>query len=139
MLYQQEEIKQLIPQRAPIMMVDAFVRAEGDEAETGLTIAADNIFVEEGVLAEPGLIEHIAQSASAFAGYRAVSQGLPVPIGYIGEVKKFHLYSRPAVGQTLRTVITMGTEVNGITMLKGETRVGDTVVADTTMKIFVEE
>ena len=139
MLYQGEAIKQLIPQRAPIMMVDAFVSADGDEAQTALTIAADNLFVEDGVMAEPGLIEHIAQSASAFAGYRAVSQGLPVPIGYIGELKKFHLYSRPAVGATLRTTITMGTEVNGITMLSGVTRVGDEVVADTTMKIFVEE
>jgi predicted hotdog family 3-hydroxylacyl-ACP dehydratase len=139
MLYQQDEIKQLIPQRAPIMMVDALARAEGDEAETGLTIAPDNLFVEDGLLAEPGIVEHIAQSASAFAGYRAVSQGQPVPIGYIGEVKKFHLYQRPAVGQTLRTLITMGTEVNGITLLRGETRVGDTLIADTTMKIFVEE
>jgi predicted hotdog family 3-hydroxylacyl-ACP dehydratase len=139
MLYQGEEIKQLIPQRAPIMMVDSFVRAEGDEAETALTIAADNIFVEEGRFTEPGIVEHIAQSASAFAGYRAVSQGLPVPIGYIGEVKKFHLHRLPTAGATLHTVITMGTEVNGITMLSGKTTADGELVADTTMKIFVEE
>jgi predicted hotdog family 3-hydroxylacyl-ACP dehydratase len=139
MLYQGEEIKQLIPQRAPIMMVDAFVSADGDEAVTGLTIAADNLFAEDGCLAEPGIIEHIAQSASAFAGYRAAQAGLPAPIGYIGEVKKFHLHRLPAVGAQLRTTITMGTEVNGITMLSGVTRVGEEVVADTTMKIFVEK
>jgi predicted hotdog family 3-hydroxylacyl-ACP dehydratase len=119
-------------------MVEDFVRAEGDEAETGLTIKPENIFVENGHLVEAGLIEHIAQSASAFAGYRAISQGQPVPLGYIGEVKKFRLHRYPQVGQRLTTLITMGTEVNGITLLRAETRVGEDVVADTTMKIFVE-
>jgi predicted hotdog family 3-hydroxylacyl-ACP dehydratase len=138
MLYQGDEIKQLIPQREPIIMVEDFVRAEGDEAETGLTIKPENIFVENGHLVEAGLIEHIAQSASAFAGYRAISQGQPVPLGYIGEVKKFRLHRYPQVGQRLTTLITMGTEVNGITLLRAETRVGEDVVADTTMKIFVE-
>jgi predicted hotdog family 3-hydroxylacyl-ACP dehydratase len=36
-----------------------------------------------------GFDEHIAQSASAFAGHTAKKNGKPVPIGFIGEVKKF--------------------------------------------------
>lgn len=140
MLYQGEEIKKLIPQRDPIMMVDKFIRVEGDIAETGLSLTAQNFFIEaDGRMAEPGLIEHIAQSASAFAGYKALAAGLPVPVGYIGEVKKFHCYDRPAVGSELHTVIEMGAEVNGITLLSGKTTVNDVVVADTQMKIFVEE
>ncbi|MCF0180618.1 MAG: beta-hydroxyacyl-ACP dehydratase, partial [Bacteroidales bacterium] len=64
MLYQGEEIKKLIPQRDPIMMVDKFVAVEGDTAETGLTFTQNNFFLEEdGKMAEIGLIEHIAQSA----------------------------------------------------------------------------
>lgn len=141
MLYQGEEIKQLIPQRDPILMVDAFVDAEGDVCHTTLTIAASNFFIEaeDQLMAEPGLIEHIAQSASAFAGYRCAQQGQPAPVGYIGEVKKFHCYRRPGIGETLQTTVSMGAEVNGITIITGETRVGDEVVADTQMKIFVEE
>lgn len=139
MLYQGDEIKRLIPQRDPIMMVDKFFNVEGETAETGLLLADNNFFIEEdGKIAEPGLIEHIAQSASAFAGHKALVAGLPTPIGYIGEVKKFHCYSRPAAGSELRTTITMGAEVNGITLLSGETKVDGIVVADTQMKIFVE-
>lgn len=139
MLYQGEEIKKLIPQRDPIMMVDKFFSVEGESAETGLSFTDNNFFLEEdGKMCEPGLIEHIAQSASAFAGHKALVQGLPLPIGYIGEVKKFHCYERPAVGAELRTTITMGAEVNGVTLLTGKTEVDGVVVADTQMKIFVE-
>lgn len=139
MLYQGEDIKKLIPQRDPIMMVDKFFAVEGETAETGLTVTERNFFIEEdGLMAEPGLIEHIAQSASAFAGHKALMAGLPTPIGYIGEVKKFHCYQRPGVGAELHTFVTMGAEVNGVTLLTGETFVDDTKVADTQMKIFVE-
>ena len=67
------DIKSLIPQREPILLVDALVGVEGDMARTQLTVRRDNSFVgDDGLLAEPGLIEHIAQSASAFAGYKAM-------------------------------------------------------------------
>lgn len=140
MLYQGEEIKLLIPQRDPIMMVDALVDVEGDVCHTQLTVREQNFFIEEDdrLMSEPGLIEHIAQSASAMAGYRSVSKGEPAPVGYIGEVKKFHCYHRPAIGDVLETTITMGAEVNGVTLISGETRVGEAVVADTQMKIFIE-
>ncbi len=139
MLYSGDEIKQLIPQRDPIVMVDALIDVEGDVCHTALTVAEDNFFVEadDRLMAEPGLIEHIAQSASAFEGYRYAQQGLPAPVGYIGEVKKFHCYRRPAIGERLETTITMGPKVNEITIITGETRVGDEVVADTQMKIAI--
>lgn len=137
----ERDIQELIPQRNPIIQVDELIRVEGDTAETCLLIKADNYFIDEDQLfAEPGLIEHIAQSASAFAGYQALQQGATTPpVGYIGEVKHFHCYRRPAIGERLHTTITMGAEVAGVTMLTGETRVGEEVVADTKMKIFVEQ
>lgn len=139
MLYSGEEIKKLIPQRDPIMMVDKFVAVEEDTAETGLTLSGSNFFIEEdGRMAEVGLIEHIAQSASAFAGHNALVVGEPLPVGYIGEVKKFHCYTRPEVGAELQTFVTLGATVNGVTLLSGKTLVDGEVVADTQMKIFIE-
>ena len=134
------DIKKLIPQRDPIMMVDQLMDMDGDKAETSLVVTSDNYFMEaDGMLAEVGLIEHIAQSASAFAGYKALLDGATEPpLGYIGEVKNFHCHRRPLVGETLRTTITMGAEVAGITILTGETRVNDELIADTSMKIFIK-
>ena len=140
MLYQNEELFQLMPQRDPIVMVDKIYDAEGDTAHTGLSVTATNYFIEEdGLMAEPGLIEHIAQSASALMGHKALLAGQPLPVGYIGEVKKFHCYVRPAVGDELTTTINLGAEINGVTLMTGETRCGETLVADTQMKLFVED
>lgn len=134
-----EEIKKLIPQRDPIMMVDELVKVNGDEAVTRFTIREDNYFIDEdGGLAEAGVIEHIAQSASAFAGHKALSAGATTPpIGYIGEVKKFHCYRRPRIGDELQTTITTGSEVAGVTVITGEVRISDEVIAETQMKIFI--
>lgn len=135
------DIKQLIPQRSPIMMVDELLSVNGQEAKCCLTVRQDNFFIEpDQKLAEPGLIEHIAQSASAFAGYNALQNGATQPpVGYIGEVKKFHLHRRPSIGEKIVTTITMGAEVDGITIITGESYVDDQLVAGTTMKIFVKE
>lgn len=133
-------IKQLIPQRSPIMMVDELLCVNGDEAQCRLTIREDNFFLEsDGLIAEVGIIEHIAQSASAFAGYRAIDAGATEPpVGYIGEVKNFHLSQRPAVGDVLITTITMGPTVDGVTIISGECKREDgEAVADTRMKIYV--
>ena len=131
------DIRELIPQRPPILMVDGLESVEGDTAVGTLTVRADNCFAdEEGVLSEAGVVEHIAQSASALAGYKAVSEGATVPpVGYIGEVKKFSLHRLPHIGETLRTTIRFGTEVEGVTLLSAETRSGEELIASTQMKI----
>ena len=134
-------IKQLIPQRSPIMMVDELLCVNGDEAQCRLAVRDDNFFLEEdGLIAEVGIIEHIAQSASAFAGYRAVEEdgATEPPVGYIGEVKNFHLTQRPAVGDVLITTMTMGPTVDGVTIISGECKKeSGEPVADTRMKIYV--
>ena len=114
------------------MMVDELLCVNGDEAQCRLAVREDNFFL--------GIIEHIAQSASAFAGYRAVIEegATEPPVGYIGEVKNFHLTERPAVGDVLITTITMGPTVDGVTIISGECKKeSGEPVADTRMKIYV--
>jgi len=136
-----DEIVEYIPQRPPIVMADAFYGIGEDGcARSGLTVCEDNIFVEEGALSECGLIEHIAQSASAFAGYKAMEAGASEPpVGYIGEVKKFRCFRCPRVGEELQTTVTFGPEVGGVSLLTGETCVGEETLACTQMKIYVAE
>ena len=131
------DIKSLIPQREPILLVDALVGVEGDMARTQLTVRRDNSFVgDDGMLAEPGLIEHIAQSASV--GQQDQGTSKP-PVGYIGEVKKFRCFRCPRVGEELQTTVTFGPEVGGVSLLTGETCVGEETLACTQMKIYVAE
>ena len=95
------DIKSLIPQREPILLVDALVGVEGDMARTQLTVRRDNSFVgDDGLLAEPGLIEHIAQSASAFAGYKAMEAGASRTAGRLyRRSEEVSLFSLPPGGR----------------------------------------
>lgn len=123
------------------MMVDRLVDAEDERCTTSLTIAPGNFFLDaDGLVAEAGLVEHIAQSASAFAGYRAKEAGAEKPpVGYIGEVKRFHCYRRPAVGETLTTTIDMGPTVGEVTIIRGETTSNGEKIAETQMKIAIKD
>lgn len=130
-------MERLIPQRDPIRMVDRLVEVDGGTATAALSVRPDNYFMEDdGAMAEPGLIEHIAQSALALAGYRASGAPAP-PVGYIGEVRKFRCYRRPRVGEELRTSVVWGDTVGDIALVSGESRVGDERVAEVGMKISI--
>lgn len=135
-----EDIKDLLPQRAPILMVDELLEVNGEEAQTSFTVRPGNFFLdEEGRLEASGVIEHIAQSASAFAGYTALLTGATKPpVGYIGEVKNFRCHHCPQTGDELRTIVRLGPEVEGVMLLSGETRIGEKIVAETQMKIFIQ-
>ena len=135
------KIEELIPQRSPIIMVDELVRVDGDECLCQLTIREDNYFLlPDKTLTETGVIEHMAQSASAFAGYRTMLDGASCPpVGYIGEVKHFHIHRRPRLNDTLHTSIAMGLTIGGVTMVSASTRCGDELIAETQMKIFLPE
>lgn len=133
------DIRQLIPQREPILMIDELVSADENNGETVFKIKPDNIFLNSaGQFEETGLIENIAQSASAVAGYRALLNGATnPPVGYIGEIKKFRRYHQPQAGDELSTRIKLGVEVNGVTMLTGQTYVNGVMAAETQMKIYI--
>ncbi len=137
--YTGDSIKDLIPQREPIIMVDDFTPLTDNEADSALTISGNNFFCYNNKLTEPGLIEHIAQSASAFAGYYAIKAGKEPSIGLIGEVKKCSIHQLPEVGTTIYTHINIILETLGVSMLKAETKTVDgQMVCDCTMKISVK-
>ena len=128
----------LIPQRPPIVMVDVVWSADEQSADTGLTIQEDNIFVKDGLFREPGLIEHIAQSAAAFAGYGTFVRGEEPKLGFIGEIKDCVFNLMPPVGSELRTHIQLVTVIGGIRLVNAEVRLKDELVATCVMKIFLK-
>lgn len=138
MIYDKIQLEQLIPQRAPMLMLDGIIGIEGETITSQLTIAPDNFFLVDGQMQEMGLIEHMAQTASALAGHKAKDSSESAPIGMIGEVKNFTFQRLPRVGDTLQTSVTFLDEVGGVTLIRCHTSVGDEPIAETQMKIFVE-
>ena len=131
-------ILELIPQRAPIVMVDNFLGIEDGVSYTEFNVREDNIMVENGVLSECGLIEHIAQSAAARVGYIFKSQNQNIPIGYIGSVNKFSVETLPPVGSKINTEVTVLQEVGGISLIEAACRIAGEYIAGCRMKIFLD-
>lgn len=137
-LYTKEQIYELIPQRPPIVMVDTIFE-DKDGIGAALTICEDNIFVDKAHLQEVGIIEHIAQTAAALAGYAAKSEDREPSLGYIGEIKNFECVQLPKVGQTLTTNLDIIAEMNGVKLALAHTFIEDTQVAECQMKIFIPD
>lgn len=110
-------INDLIPQKAPFVMVDTLNYFSDTEVVANLTIAADNIFCNEAVFTEPGLIENMAQTVALHTGYDFFRKGERAPTGYIGSVKKATIYSLPKLGDTIITKATILHEFMGVTMV----------------------
>ena len=128
----------LIPQRAPIVMVDEFLGIEESVSKSSLTVREDNIFVDDATLSECGLIEHIAQSAAARVGHIFNTLNRPIPIGYIGSVNDFAIAAHPKVGDTIYTTIEVIQEVFNITLIRAVCRMNDVEIATCKMKIFLD-
>lgn len=132
-------ITQYIPQRAPIIMVHELLESDGTSTLTSFKVQEGALFVEEGVLKEPGLIENIAQTAAAGAGYQFARKEEPVPPGFIGAIKNLQISALPFAGQQLFTRVEILEEVFGITLIKGEITVNSTVIASCEMKIVLKQ
>ncbi len=128
----------LIPQRAPIVMVEEFLGIEENVSRTRLTVQSDNIFVDDDTLSECGLIEHIAQSAAARVGHIFNTLNRPIPIGYIGSVNDFAISAHAKVGDVIYTTIEVIQEVFNITLIRAVCKVNDVEIATCKMKIFLD-
>lgn len=130
-----DEVLKYIPQRPPIVMVDKFFGVQENMSASGLLVKEDNIFCEDGVLQECGIIEHIAQSAAMRIGYIHISNGTEVPIGFIGSINKLTIDSLPSVGDDLCTEVEVEMEVFDITLISAKVKLGDRVIAECQMKV----
>lgn len=131
-------VTQYIPQRAPIVMIDVLKNADEEHATTSLVVMDDNIFVENGVLKEPGLIENIAQTAAAQVGYLSKQNNTPVPLGYIAAIRHLEISKLPEVGSTILTTIIRKNQIMDIILIEGTTSLLNEVICKCEMRVFIK-
>ena len=135
----QIDIRELIPQRDPFVMITRLVSVEGNKATSELEVRRENIFVKDGRFQESGLMENMAQTAAALNGALARMGGEAVKIGYIGGLKNLKIHRLPAVGSSLTTVVWESTRVMNASVVNCEIRLGGEVIAECEMKLFIQE
>ena len=134
-----KNILELIPQRPPFVMVDKLINFTETTTLANLRIQADNIFVENGLFKEPGLIENIAQTAAARAGYIAKTHNTAVQVGYIGAVNNLQIFALPKTGDELFTEITIENQIFDVTLISGKIICNSETIAQCKMKIFINQ
>jgi predicted hotdog family 3-hydroxylacyl-ACP dehydratase len=132
------DVKTLIPQQPPFVMIDRLVHFDPVFTKTEFEIRPDCIFVENDLLLEAGLLENIAQTCAARLGYinKIILKGV-VRLGFIGAMKSLSINNLPKVNSTLETTIEVVNEVFNITLVNATTLCSGEVLVTCEMKISV--
>lgn len=127
-----------IPQKPPMVMVDRITDIQDSVTTTAFLIRRDNIFVENGLFREPGLIENMAQSAAAATGAKPGSEAAKARIGFIGAIRNLQIYDFPKPGDEIRTTVTVLNEVLDATIIQSEVHLDDRQLASCELRIFLQ-
>lgn len=120
-----------------MIMIDGLTEVTDDAARSRFTVRAGNLFLTDGLFAEAGLLENMAQTAAARSGHLSALSGQAPPVGFIGGVKDLKVHRLPAEGETLSTRVTVLHEVLNASVVKGEVSVAGAPVAECELKIFI--
>lgn len=132
-------LQDLIPQRAPFLMIDCLTGFDPVNTQTELAVREDNIFFCNGTLSASGLIENIAQTCAARMGYINLTSGEPVKLGFIGAVRGLQIFRTPKAGEVLQTTISVKEEVFRMTLVDAVVKSGDEILVSAEMKIALSE
>jgi len=132
-----DNIISLIPQRPPFVMVDKIVASGECFTRSSFLVTEENIFVVNGSLKEPGLVENIAQTAAARAGYMALADDKPVKLGYIGAIRNLQVNGLPKINDEIITEITVEKQIFDVSVISGKITCNETILAQCEMKIFI--
>lgn len=119
-------------------MVDEIIHSDETCTRSKFMVKADNIFIEGGYLKEPGLVENIAQTSAARAGYNAQTENQPVRVGYIGAIRNLTITGFPKIYDEIITEITIENQIFDVLLISGKVSCGDRILARCDMKIFIQ-
>ncbi|GEP49790.1 flexirubin biosynthesis protein [Flavobacterium noncentrifugens] len=143
------DIKNYLPHRKPFLMVDMIRKMDDTSVETFFKIGADNIFIENNLFAESGLIENAAQTCSAIVakGYYVdennVDKETVDVIGFISAIKKLQVFSLPKSGTTITTKATLVsnfvTDDYSLCTMNCKTFDRETLLLEGEINLFIQE
>ena len=101
-------IKKLLPHREPMLMASTMPYLDGDSVETNFDIEPSCIFLQNGILTAPGLIENAAQScgaivAQSYAHRDENDEIVGRAVGFISAIKKIKIIEFPKVNERIVT------------------------------------
>ncbi len=141
-------IHEFLPHRDPMLMVDYIVEISQGHVICEYTIESDCVFLEENVLQEVGLIEHMAQTCSSIVGQNYYSEDYNPEvdervIGFISAIKSVCIEQLPRQGACIRTKASLVSQFEGagytICTMSVIAEVLDMKVAEADINLFLQE
>lgn len=127
-------LKNLIPQKAPFVMLDKLLYYSETKIISGLSVPPENLFVSKQKFLAPGLIENMAQTVALHTGYTYFLANKPAPVGYIGAIKKAEVFELPAVEAELETTVEILHDIMNITLVSAKITCNGKLIAQSEMK-----
>ncbi|WET00557.1 ABC transporter permease [Flavobacterium sp. YJ01] len=143
------DIQNYLPHRAPMLMVDLILDIDANFVETIFLIKEDNIFVQNNVFIEAGLIENTAQTCSSIVGKKyffdedgTENENVNV-IGFISALKNVKIHSLPKVGETIITKANLVSKFAGddytLCTMSCNSSVEDQILLECEINLFIQK
>lgn len=143
------DIQNYLPHRAPMLMVDLILDIDANFVETVFLIKEDNIFVQNDVFNEAGLIENTAQTCSAIVGKKyffeedgTENENINV-IGFISALKNVKIYALPKVGDSIITKADLVSKFTGddytLCTMNCQSSVEDQILLECEINLFIQK
>lgn len=143
------DIQNYLPHRAPMLMVDLILDINSSFVETTFLIKEDNIFVDNNIFVEAGLIENTAQTCSAIVGKKyffeedgTENENVNV-IGFISALKNLKIHSLPKTGDTIITKANLVSKFTGddytLCTMSCESLLEDKLLLECEINLFIQK
>ena len=138
--FEQINIKELLPQREPFIMVGQLLYFDMEKTFVKTIITENNLFVDNGFFTQSGLIENIAQTCATRIGYiNKYILKKAIQIGFIGAIKNLKIFRLPEIGETIVTKINVVEEIFGMILVNAVIKSGEETITEAEMKIAIKE
>lgn len=143
------DIQNYLPHRAPMLMVDLILDIDANFVETVFLIKEDNIFVDNGIFIEAGLIENTAQTCSSIVGKKyffeedgTENENVNV-IGFISALKNLKIHELPKVGDSISTKATLVSKFVGddytLCTMSCQSLLEDKILLECEINLFIQK
>lgn len=132
-----------------MLMVDLILDINSSFVETTFLIKEDNIFVDNNIFVEAGLIENTAQTCSAIVGKKyffeedgTENENVNV-IGFISALKNLKIHSLPKTGDTIITKANLVSKFIGddytLCTMSCESLLEDKLLLECEINLFIQK
>jgi radical SAM protein with 4Fe4S-binding SPASM domain len=133
-------VDRLIPQQAPMRVIDRLEKVAERTGEVSVSISNDMLFLgEDGTLDEVVYLELIAQGIAALDGFKKAGASKEAIGGLLIGVKKLEIFGTAQIGDCLTVAIFKDARYGNFFVVQGKVFKGDELLAQGQINIWRED